>query len=137
MSGLKDKQYGDSSKYSARINLHSRYSTNKYLWPLWVFDRIEKSGDADVLEIGCGNALLWRANSGRIPESWRITLSDFSEGMLKDAALNTLKLNREFAFEVVDAENIPFDNNSFDIIIANHMMYHIPDRERALSGVKR
>jgi len=39
---LKDKQYIDSSDYNARILLHHKFSTNKYLWPLWIFDKIDR-----------------------------------------------------------------------------------------------
>jgi hypothetical protein len=53
-SGLKEQQYNDSSKFSDRIYLHSKFSTNKYPWPHWVFDNIDKTRNARVLELGCG-----------------------------------------------------------------------------------
>lgn len=137
MSVLKDIQYGDSSNFNARIYLHAVYGTNRNSWPEWVFDGIEKTGNARVLEIGCGNALLWKANAAKIPEDWTITLSDFSAGMLEDARRNTEGICSRFTYEVIDVENIPYADGSFDIIIANHMMYHIPDRARALSEIKR
>jgi len=137
MSDLKDTQYADSKNFNARIYLHARYSTNRYPFPKWVFDEIDKTPGARVLELGCGNALLWLVNAGRIPESWDIILSDFSSGMLSAAEEKTGSLGRKFSCIVIDAENIPCYNNSFDIIIANHMMYHVPDRDRALSEIKR
>lgn len=137
MSDLKEKQYADSSNFNARINLHARYSENRNPFPKWVCENIIKTPGARILELGCGNALFWLANSDKIPERWDITLTDFSAGMLEDAKGRLKGLDREFNFMVIDAENIPLDNNSFDIIIANHMMYHVPDRDRALSEIKR
>ena len=134
---LKDKQYIDSSNYNARILLHRKFSTNKYPWPLWVFDQIDIIEGAKVLEIGCGNGLLWKLNAGRIPETWNITLTDFSEGMLKDAERNIGNISAKVKYEVMDAVNIPYENNSFDTILANHMLYHIPDRRKALSEIQR
>ena len=137
MSDLKDTQYADSKNFNARIYLHARYGTNRNPFPEWVFDEIDKTPGARVLELGCGNALLWLVNAERIPESWDIILSDFSSGMLSAAEEKTGSLGRKFSCIVIDAENIPCYNNSFDIIIANHMMYHVPDRDRALSEMQR
>lgn len=137
MSELKDKQYHNSSNYRARIHLHYKFGSNKYSWPLWVFSIISNSESAKVLEIGCGNGLLWKYNSGRIPRKWDITLSDFSEGMLKDAEKNIGGISNNVRYRVIDAENIPYDDNSFDIILANHMLYHVNDRGKVLSEIRR
>lgn len=41
-----------------------------------------------VLEIGCGDGTLWKENKDKLPENIEITLSDTSEGMLRDARRN-------------------------------------------------
>lgn len=137
MTELKDKQYSDSTNYRARIHLHYRFGSNKHSWPLWVFDNIKMPGRAKVLEVGCGNGLLWKFNSGRIPREWEITLSDFSEGMLRDAEKNIGGISGKIEYLVVDAESIPFEDSSFDIILANHMLYHANDRKKVLSEIRR
>ena len=40
-------------------------------------------------------------------------------------------------FQILDAQKIPFEENSFDLVIANHMLYHVPDLDRAVSEVRR
>ena len=37
----------------------------------------------------------------------------------------------------MDAQEISYPNDSFDIVIANLMIYHIPDREKAISEISR
>jgi SAM-dependent methyltransferase len=73
----------------------------------------------------------------RIPGGWEITLSDFSGGMLEQARQNLLDQPHGFTFEEIDAQSIPYAENTFDAVIANHMLYHVPDRAKALSEVRR
>src|SRR5207253_1882718 len=42
-----------------------------------------------------------------------------------------------FSFAVADAQTVPFARASFDAVIANHMLYHVPDRAQALSEIRR
>jgi len=42
-----------------------------------------------------------------------------------------------FRFEIIDAQSIPFDAATFDAVIANHMLYHVPDRATALREMRR
>ncbi len=134
---LLNKQYRNSSNLQARIDLHARFSTNTYGWFRWIFDHLQLPSQAYVLELGCGPGLLWRENLGRIPAGWDITLSDFSPGMLQQARDNLHDAGRPFTFTVVDAQDIPFADDSFDAVIANHMLYHVPDRPRAFAEIRR
>ena len=38
---------------------------------------------------------------------------------------------------MIDAQEIPFESRRFDGVIANHMLYHVPDVDRALSEIRR
>jgi SAM-dependent methyltransferase len=134
---LRDEQYGDASRFAVRVELHRRFSTNPEPWHRSVFDLLRLPPDARVLELGCGPALLWRGNAEHIPPGWRIVLSDFSPGMLEAARKVLAPVKRPFELCVVDATQIPFDADEFDGVIANHMLYHVPDRERALSEIRR
>ena len=134
---LRDRQYKDASSLNDRIQLHVRFSTNPYGWMPWVFDQLRLPERCRVLELGCGPADLWRQNLDRIPAGWDITLTDFSPGMLDQARRNLAETDRPFAFEVVDAQAIPFEDAGFDAVIANFMLYHVPDRPRALAEIRR
>jgi SAM-dependent methyltransferase len=134
---LLNEQYKDASSLDARVRLHLLFSTNKYGWQRWCFDHYALPGNARVLEIGCGPAHLWTTNIDRVPPDWHITLTDFSGGMLEQARLNLGDRAAGFAFEIADAQQLPFDADTFDAVIANHMLYHVPDRSKALSEMQR
>jgi ubiquinone/menaquinone biosynthesis C-methylase UbiE len=135
---LKSDQYRDASNLDARVAIHQRFSTNPYGWFRWVFDTLLKlPEDARILELGCGNGLLWKENADRIPSGWKVTLSDLSPGMLDAAWRNLVVTGRAFQFKEIDAQAILFEEDTFDAVIANHMLYHVPDKPKAIAEMKR
>lgn len=133
---LSTQQYNNADKFNDRVALHVRFSTNRYGWQRWMFDQLVLPPAGRVLEVGCGPGRLWLDNHERIPAGWDITLADFSPGMLAEARQNLHDL-RPFRFEVADAQALPFADAAFDAVIANHMLYHVPDRPRALAELRR
>ncbi len=135
---LKNDQYKDSSNLDARVAIHKRFSMNPYGWMNWVFDSLLKlPEDAKILELGCGPGWLWKENVNRIPTDWNITLSDLSPGMLDAAWRNLVVTGRAFLFREIDAQSIPFEDETFDAVIANHMLYHVPERSKAITEFRR
>jgi SAM-dependent methyltransferase len=134
---LLHEQYRDAAKLSARAQLHARFSTNGLGWFRWLFDRIELPPKAHVLEIGCGPGWFWWENRDRLAPGWEVTLTDFSPGMLDEARENLSRLERPPSFRCVDAQAIPFPDASQDAVFAHFMLYHVPDRERALAEARR
>jgi len=135
---LKSDQYKDSSNLDARVEIHKRFSTNPYGWFNWVFDVLSKlPANAKILELGSGPAYLWKECSDRIPVGWDITLSDLSAGMVDAAWRNLVVTGRNFKFKEIDAQSIPFEDEIFDAVIANFMLYHVPDRPKAIAEIKR
>jgi ubiquinone/menaquinone biosynthesis C-methylase UbiE len=57
--------------------------------------------------------------------------------MLDAAWRNLVPLGRSFKFEKMDAQSIPYADQTFDAVIANHMLYHVPDRKSALVEMHR
>ncbi|MGL4609598.1 MAG: class I SAM-dependent methyltransferase [Trueperaceae bacterium] len=126
------EQYQNSNNLEVRIALHNRFSTAKQDYHAWLFEHIEAQEGANVLELGTGSAKFWQVNRERIPTSWRITLSDISEGMLKDAQKNVATIGRDFSFCLIDAQEIPLKDSSLDVVIANSMLYHVPNVDKAI-----
>ncbi|MGH4137144.1 MerR family transcriptional regulator [Clostridium sp.] len=131
------EQYENASNLRARINIHEMFSVNKYGWMRWYFDELTLPKHSKILELGCGDANLWKKNIDRIPVDLDITLSDVSKGMLSDAKINLGKKAENFMFQIIDGQDIPYEDCSFDIVIANHMLYHVDDIDSALSEIFR
>jgi SAM-dependent methyltransferase len=134
---LKQEQYQNAANLNARIALHQRFGTAQVPWHRWVFDQFDLPLAARILELGCGTGQLWVQNGDRLPVTWQVTLSDFSQGMVAQAQQNLAVSNHLFAFEQFDAQAIPFTDHSFDAVIANHMLYHVPDRQKTYAEIKR
>ena len=132
------EQYRDATNLSARIDLHRRFSTNPYGWQRWVFDQLDLPPRCRILELGCGTAALWRDNLDRIPPGWDITLTDASPGMLEEAR-RALTGRPGFSFDVIDARGTPWNlpQASLDAVLANHMLFYVPDKPAAFSEIRR
>jgi ubiquinone/menaquinone biosynthesis C-methylase UbiE len=137
-SYLRAEQYRDATNLCARIDLHARYSTNLQGWHTWIFEQLRPLAPASVIfELGCGQGKLWADNLARLPHGWRVTLSDFSRGMLTDARRTLVSAPGRFEFLLADARHIPLADGTIDAVIANHMLYHVPNRRQALGEVAR
>jgi ubiquinone/menaquinone biosynthesis C-methylase UbiE len=134
---LRRNQYRDSANLEARIHLHRHYGTNPYGWHRWVFDQLDLPEKCRILELGGGPGYLWLENRGRIPAGWNVILSDLSSGMVEEARKNLEESRQHFTFGAIDAQDLPFADGSFDAVIANHMLYHVPERDKALSEIRR
>ena len=131
------EQYRNGSNLNARIQLHARFSTNHYGLHRWVFDQLDLAPESRILELGCGTAALWRENLDRLPAGWEVMFSDLSPGMVQEARRSLASCQQALAFAVIDAQAIPFREASSDGVIANHMLYHVPDRRKALAEIRR
>jgi SAM-dependent methyltransferase len=136
---LKTLQYKDAANLTARSSLHERFSTNQTGWFAWVCEQLAGLPEQSrILELGCGPAWLWRHNRARMPAGWRVVLTDLSPGMVDQARANLSGQDEaQFEFDVIDAQAIPYAAASFDAVVANHMLYHVPDRPQALSEIRR
>lgn len=130
-------QYKNAANLNARVQLHARFGEKGQSLHRWIFDHFTIAPGSKILELGCGPGLQWLTNRERIPADWQITLSDFSPGMLQEAQHNLQRIDRPFSFQVIDAQEIPFENETFDAVIANHMLYHVPDRAKAIAEIRR
>lgn len=89
---------------------------------------------AKILDVGTGPGIiaLLLADMGH-----SVTGIDLSVDMLKKARENAGKLNMSVEFRQGDAECIPFGDRSFDVVINRHVLWTLPDPDKALSEWKR
>ena len=127
------EQYKNAKNLNDRISLHEKYSTNKQGWFNWLFNQIDFSKVNRLLELGCGNGKLWQENKIDL-RNREIFLSDISEGMVEEVRN---KLGSDFNCIVADAEKIPFKDEYFDSIIANHVLFYLNDLNLGLKEISR
>ena len=127
------EQYKNAKNLNDRISLHEKYSSNKQGWFNWLFNQIDFSKVNRLLELGCGNGKLWQENRIDL-RNREIFLSDISEGMVEEVRN---KLGSDFNCIVADAEKIPFKDEYFDSIIANHVLFYLNDLNLGLKEIDR
>lgn len=134
------EQYASAENLNTRISIHQKYSTNKMGFGNWIFSNYKITPSMKVLELGCGTGDMWKGHEDLIKACNKLVLSDFSEGMLENAKANLgdkASLGDGLEYRVIDIQNISFEDENFDVVIANMMLYHVPDMNRGLSEVRR
>lgn len=129
-------QYATPKNLETRISIHDKYSLNKQGFGNWIFAQYELWPGARILELGCGTGAMWRGRLDSLPEGASLALSDLSMGMLAAARAN-LGDDPRIAYRQIDIQDIPCPDASFDVVIANMMLYHVPDIDRGLAEVRR
>lgn len=129
-------QYKNATNISARIRLHRDYSLNQEGWFPWLFSNLHLKAGMKILELGAGNGALWSQNIAKVSKNVTIVLSDISEGILADAR-KTIGDHPQFQYSVFNAQKIPFADNTFDLVIANHMLFYCDNLAKTLQEVQR
>ncbi len=131
-----EKQYKTAENLNTRISIHEKYSTNPQPFGDWITSHYKIKPGFRILELGCGTGEMWKGKLSLLDGGSRLTLTDFSAGMLETAKKNIMHAPC-VDYQVADIQNIPYENAAFDMVIANMMLYHVPNLDRGLSGVRR
>lgn len=89
-----------------------------------------------ALELGCGTGF-FLLNLIQAGVARRGSVTDLSPGMVKVATRNGLGLGLDVDGRVADAEGIPYEDDTFDLVVGHAVLHHIPDVELSLREVVR
>ena len=133
---LRDVQYAEPDNLNARLRLHAKYSTSPVGWFEWLHHQFNWTGVRDALDVGCGTGLFW-STLPRTLDDVRLVLGDISRSMI-DLSMAAARQHVAHPLGVeASVQNLPFEDSSFDLVIANHMIYHAPDPNGAVREIRR
>ncbi len=133
---LRDVQYGDGAKLDVRTALHQRFSSATVAFPDFAASLVDWTDHTRVLECGTGTGRFWDNSFAHKASS--LTLTDLSPGMVQEAVSRA----RRNGFDDVtgnecDVQELRYEDDSFDVVVANHMLYHVPDPDLAVAELAR
>ena len=89
-----------------------------------------------ALELGCGSGF-FLLNLIQAGVARRGSVTDLSPGMVRVATRNGASLGLDIDGRVADAEGIPYDDDTFDLVVGHAVLHHIPDVALSLREVLR
>lgn len=127
-------QYGDAHRLRARHESHARFSENRGHYFDWLLRHLAPQPQLVLLDVGCGPG----AQHLRLrQQQMRLVGLDLSIGMLREACGQARRAGLAVRLCRADATRIPLADASVDRVMANHMLYHVPEPQRALAEMRR
>lgn len=120
------REYADETGLSARSSIWSR-RTGPRAQDV-AFEAVLAGAPRRVLEVGCGRGELAER---LVHAGLEVVAGDQSERMVE------LTRARGVDACVADVQDLPFPDGAFDVAVANFMLYHVPDVDRALAELRR
>jgi len=126
------RHYATDEHLRIRQETHAKYTVPDRSFADWVLERVNWGDDADVLDVGCGTGLYYDKLIERHPDIKYVGI-DLVDMMLQGHS----GYGNKAMLMQSDAQKLPFPNESFDVVMANHMLYHVEDVEVAVSELAR
>ncbi len=87
---------------------------------------------AQAIEIGAGTGY-FSLNLMRAGLIEKLTATDISQGMLDRLAKTATGLDLDVECVACDAEQLPFADRTFDLVLGHAVLHHLPDLEQAFT----
>ncbi len=129
------ENYKNADHLNVRILLHKKYSQNPQGWYPFLAEHIPFVENQTILELGCGNGAFWVENNSTLPDQLSITITDISKGMVKVAKEAISQTNLSCNYDVMDINHLSYEKESFDIVIANHVLFYAHDRNKVCEEI--
>jgi len=135
---VRDNLYGDPAKYNARAHLQARFRTNPMPVTDWELGLVDLSEVRRALDAGCGTGVFLLPLARKLaPQGAHVVGLDLAEGTLGVARARVAAEGLPVECLIGDVEALPFDDGAFDLVLANYMLYHVPDLDRAIAELRR
>jgi ubiquinone/menaquinone biosynthesis C-methylase UbiE len=122
-------------KKQAKNFSNKNLTLNKEEYIQWIIKSLQLREDMKVLDVAAGTGILSRAIA---PFVDKVVSVDLTEDMIKEGMLqNKLKNINNIEYHQGNVENLPFNENSFDLVISRFAFHHFVDPARVLQEMKR
>lgn len=123
------RQYATDENLRIRHETHEKYTYPQHDFPEWVIQCVDWQGGERVLDVGCGPGIYYEKLIGHVPDAVYVGLDLMPTMIQRHPAPERIIIS--------DAEQLPFPDDYFDVVMANHMLYHVRDIEGVLNEMKR
>lgn len=130
-------QFETPDGLQTRVLFHHQHTHFKQNFHEWMFDHYSFHAGDHVLEIGCGDGTIWQCNQKRIPKDIEIIVSDISQKMLDESYYRLHHIPQIKSYDYADCFQLPYNDESFDVIIINHVLMYFENLEPALKEINR
>lgn len=122
------RQYETADAWRIRQQTHQQYTHPQLDFVSWVLKLVSWKGNEHVLDVGCGTGQYYQYFAKHLPDVTYYGV-DYSAGMLKEHDAQALTRGL--------MQHLPFADGSFDVVMANHVLYLAPDVDAAIAELKR
>jgi ubiquinone/menaquinone biosynthesis C-methylase UbiE len=117
---------------------YENYDKEMDFWERWVFGTEHRAwacsrATGATLEVAIGTGL----NLAHYPAAARLTGIDLSSEMLLVAKSRAERLGRKIELMVGDAQDLPFEDRSFDTVVCTYALCSVPDEAQAILEMNR
>jgi len=127
-------QYGTAEKLRIRQEAHELYSERPNDFFDWALTLLDLRPGLCVADVGCGPGIY----HGRLDAfGCAVIAIDGSWGMVQEAQTQARQHRLAVKLLQANAEHLPLASASIDRLMANHMLYHVPDQAAALAEMRR
>jgi SAM-dependent methyltransferase len=123
------QQFATDEYLQIRQSIHEKYSVPSTDFVRWVLSCYPWHGDEQVLDVGCGPGRYITPLYENLPDVTYHGLDLLPGMVLNHPAQDQLCLG--------DAQDLPYPADSFDVVMANHMLYHVGDIDQAIVEFRR
>ena len=127
------EQYSDSSRLQTRIEAHRCFSERSESFAAWVVDGLDVGSDDLVLDAGCGYGACFDELRRRGARVVGIDRSTAMVGKTPQPGFTGSPLG----LGVGDLQALPIADGAMDRVLANYVLFHVPDVPQALREIRR
>ncbi len=129
-----DYKIESREKFNKQAEKYDSGNKGKHARSLYesVINKLDEISFNNLIDVGCGTGNLLKLINSRYDV--KIAGVDLTPKMLNIARI---KLGDEAELKVADSEELPFDDNKFDMAICTDSFHHYPHPEKVLTEIGR